>query len=520
MLIPLAEVLQMPAFRAADPVVHTGDPQQAMVRWVHSSEVFEMGSLLAGGEVLLTSGLGLHGRTSEQLASYVREVAEAGCVAVVMEMGRSFFSVPESMLAEARRQQIVFVTLHTVVPFERIVEDFHDLVLQRKLGAYRYGEHSWDDLLAVVLAGEGLRALLDAISRSAGCEVEFLGVEGQLVERSRISSTVSATQHVATQVRGAVGPLGTLVLRGQQTSHRHAVAERGAVAVALELSRFTGVVTRPSLAQSLVADLAAGSLLSSGDVLRRLAEAGWAGGERWQGATVAVVDADPRRPIVDEIAAADEAFSPTWGKVLVGSISTHVVVIGRGVPAPHRLREQAAEIAERLTTARGGELLLGVARPVAEPGDLPDAVRSARDVVRFARTIGQQSGTLLQRDVGLQRLLSRVDAAAVSDFVSEQMGGLIDHDRAHASQLVKTLDAFVACRGSKREAADRLGIRRQSLYARLARIERLLGVDLSHSGHVAALSLALVAWRMRTGLDPQSGFGAAPYDTEPAGHRP
>ncbi|MFD1860959.1 PucR family transcriptional regulator [Aeromicrobium camelliae] len=514
MLIPLAEVLQMPAFRAADPVVHTGDPERAMVRWVHSSEVFEMGSLLAGGEVLLTSGLGLHGRTSEQLASYVREVAEAGCVAVVMEMGRSFFSVPDSMLDEARRQGLVFVTLHSVVPFERMVEDFHDLVLQRKLGAYRYGEHSWDDLLAVVLAGEGLRSLLDAVSRSAGCEVEFLGLEGQLVERSRISSTVSATQHVAAQVRGATGPLGTLILRGQQTRHRQAVAERGAVAVALELSRYTGAVARPSLAQSLVADLAAGTLLSSGDVLRRLTEAGWAAGERWQGATVAVVDADPRRPIVDEVAAAEEAFAPTWGRVLVGSISTHVVVLGRGAPAPHRLREHAAEVASRLATLRASAPLLGFGRPVTEPGDLSDAIRSAREVVRFARTIGQQTGTLLQRDVGLQRLLARVDSAAVSDFVTEQMGELIDHDRAHASQLVRTLDAFVACRGSKREAADLLGIRRQSLYARLARIERLLGVDLNRSDHVAALSLALVAWRMRTGLDPQSGFGATPETPE------
>ncbi|WP_293784965.1 PucR family transcriptional regulator [uncultured Aeromicrobium sp.] len=514
MLIPLTEVLQMPAFCAAEPVVRTGDPERAMVRWVHSSEVFEIGSLLAGGEVLLTTGLGLHGRTSEQLTSYVREVAAAGCVAVVMEMGRSFFSVPEPLLEAAGHHGLVFVTLHAVVPFERMVEDFHELMVRRKLGVYRYGEHSWDDLLAVVLAGEGLRSLLDAVSRSAGCEVEFLGLEGQLVERSRISSTVSASQHVAAQVRGASGPLGTLVLRGRQTRHRQAVAERGAVAVALELSRFSGPIVRPSLAQSLITDLAAGTLLSSGDVLRRLAEAGWAGADRWQGATVAVVDADPRRPLVDEVAVAEEAFGEAWGRVLVGSISSHVVVVGRGAPPPHRLREYAANVAVRLESTRGDRPLLGFARPITEPGDLPEAIRNAREVVRLAGTIGQRSGTLLQRDVGVQRLLSHVDKAVVSDFVSEQMGELIDHDRAHGSQLVKTLDAFLACRGSKREAADRLGIRRQSLYARLARIERLLGVELDQNDQLAALSLALMAWRMRTGLDPQSGFGAAPSAAE------
>ena len=38
-------------------------------------------------------------------------------------------------------------------------------------------------------------------------------------------------------------------------------------------------------------------------------------------------------------------------------------------------------------------------------------------------------------------------------------------------------------------------------------IERLLGVSLEDPGHLLGLQLGLTAWRLRTGLDPQVGFG-------------
>ncbi|MDN5897028.1 MAG: PucR family transcriptional regulator ligand-binding domain-containing protein, partial [Nocardioides sp.] len=237
MLIPLRDVLAMPSFRAADAVVLAGDPESTTVRWVHSSEVYEMGGLLAGGEVLLTTGLGLHGRTGEQLAAYVDQIADAGCAALAMEVGRSFFEIPRPMVEAARRRGFVLMALHTVVPFERMAEDFHNLLLRHKTGSMTTGEPLWRDFLAVVVAGEGMRSLLDAISRAAGCVVELHDVEGRLVERSRIASRESADQQVAIEVRGPRGPRGSIVLRSRETRRRMAVADRAAVAVALELGR-------------------------------------------------------------------------------------------------------------------------------------------------------------------------------------------------------------------------------------------------------------------------------------------
>ena len=512
MLIPLPEVLDLPSFRMAGATPLTGTPDQAMVRWVHSSEVFEMGSLLAGGEVLLTSGLGLHGRTATQLAAYVDQVADAGCVAIALELGRSLFAVPASMVEAAQRRDLVLITLTAVVPFERMVEDFHDLLLRRQLGGTRTGEPQWRDFLAVVVAGDGLRALLDAVARTAGCVAELQDTEGQLIERSRISTVSAASATVETEVRTATGSAGTLVLRGRPSRARVAVAERAAVAVALELGRHPGAGDRPSAAQSVVTDLAAGVLVARTQVERRLGDLGWPLGDG-RHVLVAAVDAEaryPARELADRVHAAFAGLGELAVPPLVGVVGSHVVVLLHGwtSPMPRRFRallEAAADALE--ASASGPGLVIGAAGPVSDLADVTSAVREARDVVRSVRRSGLGARVVLARDVGVQRLLiNGVDPRVLADFVAEQIGVLIDHDRAHASDLVRTLDLYLEHGASKAATSRALGIRRQSLYARLTRIERLLGASLTDPHQVAGVSLALTGWRIRTGLDPQSSF--------------
>ncbi|ANH36772.1 Purine catabolism regulatory protein-like family protein [Nocardioides dokdonensis FR1436] len=513
MLVKLEEVLGLPSFRAASARTLTGDPTRVMVRWVHSSEVYEMGALLAGGEVLLTTGLGLHGRSASQLADYVDQVADAGCVGVALELGRSFFEVPPSMLAAAQRRGLVFITLQSVVPFERMVEDFHELILRKKLGSARSGEPLWWDLLAVVVAGEGLRALLDAVSRTAGCVVEYRNVDGRVVERSRISSIESAIDQVAAEVRGAAGPLGMLVLRGRGTRRREAIIARAATAVALELARHPGLGQRPSLAQSVVTDLAAGVLGSRGDVERRLTEAGWLCSEG-EHLVVAAIDAGAGLPVLDVIPLVVECLTPVMGPPLIGAVGGEVVAVvrgGRRAP-PQAVRASmegaAGEVRRRLCVET---LLTAVAAPVADLADLAGAVAEAREVLRSARRYGVRSGVVMARDVGVQRLLATsTDEGRLTAFVQEQIGALIAHDREHEADLVRTLDRYLDAGLSKTVTARALGIRRQSLYARLARIEKLLGVTLEEPAHLIGMGLALTAWRMRTGLDPQAAFDRSP----------
>ncbi|MDF1606162.1 PucR family transcriptional regulator [Nocardioides sp. YIM 152315] len=514
MMPTLRDVLALPSFRSASVEVVTGD-LDAVVRWVHSSEVYEMGGLLAGGEVLLTSGLGLHGRTADQLVAYVDQLADAGCVALGMEIGRSFFDVPPELVDTARRRGVAFLAFHSVVPFERMVEDFHDLLVRRKLGSARSGEAIWQELLAPVMLGQGMAVLLDAIARLAGCTVELVDTDDRVVGRSRIAVPAADTDVVVAEVRVQTGTTGRLVLRGRSTARRTAVAQRAAAAVALELGRHPGVGQRPSLSQAIVTDLVAGSLVSAGDLHERLTDLGWAPGER-QHVLTAAVDVDPRTPVQELLPPVRDAVQQVLGPCVAGVAGSQVVVLAHGWQRaePPRVRAAFVEVYDAVLTGAGdlagAVRTLAVATPVVDLAELGAAVAQAREVVQIARRFGTRTGVLLTRDVGVQRLLAAGPGSALSAFVSEQLGPMIDHDRETSGDLVRTLDAFVSHGGSKSRTAAALGIRRQSLYARLAKVERLLGVSLDDAGQVGCLSVALTAWRMRTGLDLQAAFDRKP----------
>lgn len=510
MRVGLTEVLAMASFRAAATTVVTGDPDSTTVRWVHSSEVYEMGPLLAGGEVLLTSGLGLHGRGAAHFTTYVDQIADAGAVAIGIELGRTFLEVPEAMVEAARRRGLCLLTFHRVVPFERMVEDFHELLVRRKASAGR-ADAELRHLLHVVVDGLGLRALLDEVSRSAGCVVELRDTDGQTVERSRIAS-VRGDGEVVSHVRGPDGVVGAVHLLARPTRARERLAELASMAVGLELGR-GAAGPRPGPAQSLVSDLAGGVLGTAAEVRRRLEELGWLPAEG-RHVVVVAVEVDPRVPLVDAVPAVERDLAIGTGAVLAGVASSQVVALVRGWSRPvhWQVREELSAAAARLARSIDGPFgsapLLGVASPVLDLSLLGAAVQQARGVTRTARRFGLREGVVMARDVAAQHLLGEVvDPGVLSDFVTEQIGPLIEHDRRHRSELLRTLDTYLSTAQSKAPAARLLGIRRQSLYDRLLQIERLLGISLDEPGHRSGLSLALLGWRMRTGLDPQVGFG-------------
>jgi purine catabolism regulator len=525
----VTEVLELPAVRAAAPEVLAGDPDTAVVRWVHSSEVYEMGGLLAGGELLLTTGLGLHGRTAQQVADYVEQLADAGCAALAMEVGRSFAVVPHELIQTARRRGMVLLALHEVVPFVRMVEDFHDLLLRRKLSWRRAGEPIWQELLGLVVSGQGLAAVLNAAARTADCPVEFLDVDGRVVERSRTPGLIDSAARTVAEVRGPHGPVGRLVLHGRATVGRSSVAERADVAVALELGRHPDLGSRPSLAQAVITDLVAGVLVSQGDLQGRLAAAGWVPTPGIH-VLVAAVDVDRRTPASEAVPAVREAAESVLGRCLVGAAGSTVLVLARGWPrsAQRRQRDAAEQLRSLLCAGPldAAVRTIGVADPVSELAAIPGAVARAREVVTLSRRIGSRRPVVLAQDVAVHRLLAGgLDGAEIAAFVTAQLGPLVDHDATHGTDLLRTLDAHIATGLSKTRTADLLGVRRQTLYARLDRIEHLLGAPVDDPGQRTCLGLALSAWRMRTGLDPQTvpthprgGMtGQAPGATGPTG---
>src|SRR6478609_8842482 len=161
----LVDVLAHEVFLRAGAEVLTGPvPQGRQVRWVHSTEVYEVAPLLRGGELLLTTGLGLAGSAEQDRRAYVRAVADAGLAALALELGWTFEAMPPDMLAEARDAGLPLVALHSRVPFAEITEAVNSSIVDRSIVRLRYADELSRALSGALLAGADLERLLACLS--------------------------------------------------------------------------------------------------------------------------------------------------------------------------------------------------------------------------------------------------------------------------------------------------------------------------------------------------------------------
>ncbi|MBO0875438.1 MAG: helix-turn-helix domain-containing protein, partial [Pseudonocardia sp.] len=93
---------------------------------------------------------------------------------------------------------------------------------------------------------------------------------------------------------------------------------------------------------------------------------------------------------------------------------------------------------------------------------------------------------------GLLHLLGEDDR--VARFVQREIGPLTGYDAEHGTALYETLSAVLTST-NKAAAATALHLSRPALYERLARIERILQVDLDDPECRSSLHVALLAQR-------------------------
>lgn len=152
------------------------------------------------------------------------------------------------------------------------------------------------------------------------------------------------------------------------------------------------------------------------------------------------------------------------------------------------LREEHAEEIAHRVRAFASTLYLGLGRP-SGTDELARSVDQARQACEAARTTGER--------------VVRYAAIPTVSFVLEQLapeqaqriGRLLDPLRAgeQGTELIETLRVFLATNSAWGESANRLRIHRQTLTARIRRIEDLIGLSLADPDDRVAAWLALRA---------------------------
>lgn len=490
MALTVADLLALPLLGAARPEVVSGtDLESRPVRWIHTSEIYDISPLLRGGEVLLTTGLGLVGSSGRAQAEYVRSLAQRGVSALLLELGRTFPTPPTALVAAARETGLPLVLLHGVVPFIEITETVHPMLMDEELRALRRTDQVARELHDALLAGVGTTELVTLVARLCGAPARIVGAE----------DNPSPEASVSTELAGA-GLLEVAIAPGKR--NQRLVDLCGTILTIALTSEHVRPGPSGTTGAELVRDLASGRAGAAARITARATALGLAP-QPGEHAVGVVVRTTSHTRASSGSTAVSEAIRHTFGRSIVAEVEGDTVaaaVLRSGQLRP-RLAELAEAVEEELAATVGGRLLRIAAGPlVADVAGLARSVPAAREAAQLADGLAIASRVILANDLGVYHLLSSlVDDPELERFVIEQLGPLLELDASSGSELVSTLDAYLEGGLSKTAAATALGIRRQTLYARLDRIGRVLGdLDLTDRQRRTALDLALVSWRLRT----------------------
>lgn len=524
--ITVAQALALPAVRQGLPVVAAGERNlDRPIRWVHAGEVSYIASVLLGGELLLTTGMGIGRRAADQ-RRFVQELDEAGAAALFVELGGALDDLPAALVREAEARGLPLVAFRRDVRFIPVTEAIHTELVNSRYAVLQRCDEIHRKLTQVALDGEGIPEVLRLLAETLMTPVVLEAAGGRVLAHAapggdeRSADALDAWAATRGERDGAAwrDGLSAPVPLGRGTPGRLVALPVSASLdelAKLVLDRTAGLVALSLLRSRQEEELLA---RERGSVLHGLASGRvTAAAARRQAQLVGFAPASGLvLPLAAETAASVQPAE--WSVVLRDAQSE---LEGRGAAAlvgqrerPGQLlalvalhdaaeRDRAADLAAAaLRTAaarRLGEATLSVA--VGRAAGWETAGPELRLAADGAASVGAGGfGATAPwhdaRALELQRLLWRWRAdPELAALVDRRLGPLLAHDRRRRHALLPTLEALCANGGHKAQTARVLHLNRQALYHRLERIERLLGVDLDEPRELLTLHLAVEARR-------------------------
>jgi purine catabolism regulator len=512
--LTVADALRVPSLQRGRPRVLSGERHLGRaVRWVHVGEVPNIAELLRGGELLLTTGQALDAPPAAQ-RELIRRLARRGVAGVVLELGQRLSEPPEAAVAAARQEGLPFVVLRREVRFVDVTEELHRRLIDRQLSVLRRAELLDRTLTGLVAGGEGIPAVVEALARSVGAAVALHGRHHEVLYETKPAAPAPAHGgSFSIDVPGAAGAAGRLVVRlphGEPGAYEALAAERTASVIALLMAR----VDHDRLLAlrergAFLGELATGTLAPQ-EAERRAVRLGLGAGNERLLPFVVLLEPDSlgehaeRTDTLAQLARDLAVETEAEGQfALIGTRAQADPLVGLVTMPRGFTREAAAERlaakVHRSVARRFGEdavAIVVVGEEAASIGAAGEPLRTALETAPSAADATRRAW----HDAAtpdLERLLVALRAdERLARWVEQRLRAVVEHDARSSAPLLPTLVALTDTLGRRSATAQRLGIRRQSLYRRIERLERLLGASLDDADTLLELRLALRARRI------------------------
>ncbi len=557
MLPSVRSILGLPVLREAAPQILGGEEAlDNPVRWVHVSEVLDISGLLSGGELVLTTGLELE-KTPGRTESFLRSLEGAGASGLIVEVIGNRTRSMDALRAAALGATLPVIAVERRVRFVQITEIVHRSIVAEQLERVERARDVHEAFTMLSLESAGTQQVVEQAAAMIGAPVVLEDLSHLVLAYSagkihttellddwerRSRTTPSAAE---TSRTGPGAWLQTSVGVHRQLWGRLVVPvpldDDEAAGMVLERAAQTLAINR--LAERDRRELShqaqAGLLnvlrqprgMSEGEAQARAAALGLRRSPyyvplvfRSDGVSSAAPDeaatgGDPlagqqeERTLLEQLARALKSGS---GSALTASIRSGSVGMILAIPAKQLEDPMLQRLADALVSdlpPAGPALVsgrpsgpaevewsIGVGRLCSSLLEAAAGIDEAAHVAETAATLpGGRKPFYRATDVRLRGLLAllRKDPR-VQQFVESELAGVLHAEARGADGYLELLGQYLESGGNKAALARKGYMSRPTLYARLARLEALLAVDLDDAESRTSLHVALLLHRLRT----------------------
>ncbi|HZA27706.1 MAG TPA: PucR family transcriptional regulator ligand-binding domain-containing protein [Actinomycetota bacterium] len=488
------------------------------VRWVHVSELEDPTPWLKGGELLLTTGMGL-GKTPSRQRAYVQRLADARLAGLGFGTGFSFEKVPRGVIEAADRLRFPVFDVPYPVPFIAITEAVFTRLAAEQYDVLRRSLEAQNGLTRAVLEGEGPPGIAAALAQAIEGWVVVLDVHGVALAaappsaRGRASplweelrdsrphgpgfslSLADRGDHVSVQPVGARGRVEGFLAIGKRdaiTQFDGIVASHALSLLAIEMDKSRAVAAAERRLKGGFFDALVRGGLPANEAARGLRRFGFDGADR-----IAVVAVEAPVSIEELTTATEDVLSLGEGAFLTAPRDDVLCIVVRpnGEAGVEELRR---EVSARL----GAEVLAGAGSTVP-PAEAGRSLREATYALQVCRVEGRSFADF--RSLGTYRLLLTLqEPDALRAFADSILAPLDRYDADHAGELVPSLAKFLHHNARWEAAAEELYVHRHTLRYRMRKVEELTRRDLSSAHDRMEFWLALRARDLlSSGAEPQ-----------------
>ncbi len=533
--LTIHEMLQRETFKNAKVVAGEAGLNR-QVKWTHILETNEFDSLINGGELILTTGAGLKLDAAKEL-TYVRNLMNRNTAGICVELGTHVNQISDAVIQLANAHQFPIIVFERFVKFVDITQDLHALIINQHHQMLNQLNELSTKFNELSLLPNGILKILQELhaylkkgvlyitgeARSYYYPPEVKYIEEKV--RHRLSDigdhhvkdkviTLDEERYALVPVKGLGQIWGYLCVPVEENilaEFLFSVMDRAALAIAQIMLRNRTIEERKQNKEDkLVRDLLHGKYEDS-DALYMISPLA----EKDFQYRLILIQMDEAETMVDE---------DDWSEVklqravmfrsLLKQHGFHPAVsVGKNniaIIASFRVMDDAQQTTTKFTQVvqavkdmhahnifDGHACTFGMSKVNKDISALAACYQEAKKVLFLQGA--NISPSIFYENIGVYQLLLHQQPEHLNAYIADCLAPLIEYDQETNNQLLRTLEVYLDCLGSKKEAAEQLFIVRQTLYYRLRKMEELLGKDFMEPDNRFALELAMKAYHLTNG---------------------